>query len=75
MKTLTLVEGIDVQLHSDSDYQGVLEPNAYVGQRFKLNGKTVIIVSNTMLTWTVRYLTFWEKLNELSKRIRRVFHD
>lgn len=62
MKTITLVEDIDIQLLPDS--QSPMEPDAYKGQRFKLNGKLVEIVSNTHLTWTVRYVTLWEKLKE-----------
>lgn len=62
MKTFLLVEDIHVQLRPDS--MSPMEENAYIGQRFKLNGKRVEIVSNTGLTWTVRYLTIFEKFQE-----------
>ncbi len=65
MKTFVLVEDIDVQLRPDR-----IDPmveNAYIGQRFTLNGKRVEIVSNSALTWTVRHLTLWEKFKEWYK--------
>lgn len=62
MKTIELVEDVHVQLLPDK--AGAMEPNAYVGQRFKLDGKLVEIVSNSYLTWTVRYVTLWERLWE-----------
>lgn len=63
MKTFTLVEDIQVQLRPDS--MSPMEDNAYVGQEFNLDGKRVKIVSNTGLTWTVRYLTLWERMQHV----------
>ena len=60
-KTITLVEGIHVTL-LNTDSQSPMETNAYVGQEFNLDGRRVKIVSNTGLTWTVRYLTLFERI-------------
>ncbi len=62
MKTFELVEDIHVQLLPDA--MGAMEPNAYVGQRITLNERRAEIVANSHLTWTIRYLSIWERLQE-----------